>query len=170
MQEENVKRLNLILFYENAIEILYSEYESCFDHFEEVDEQKKITVNWSEPIKKHSLEGKFGLNVPITVLIAFSVELSLKALLFQEEVKVRGKHTIKEYYNKLTIDSQNKIRTYYIEKYSDNFDNAMEENDNVFMIWRYPYENQNEEYLANFTFLYNFQQAIKSVIDWSYRP
>ena len=95
--------------------------------------------------------------VPAIVCIAFSIELGLKELARIEGKNLRG-HKLADLFNKLSSDRQ--ARLVAAAGYTRGvFDLALREATDVFVDWRYVYEEEHSE--ANLGFLQAFAGAVQ---------
>jgi len=82
-----------------------------------------------------------ALLVPGIVCTAFSIELSLKAVLTIENKKVKKSHKLNDLYGKLSSDSQLLLQNKLPLK-GNNLRNKLTEVSEVFKDWRYIYEEE----------------------------
>lgn len=98
--------------------------------------------------------------IPQLVLISLSCEISLKALYFKyNEKQIKG-HKQNDLYRQLPRDVQDDIKTKMQPDYP-NFDEQLEQNSEIFVEWRYYYE---EAQSAGFTFMENFSGTLASAL------
>jgi hypothetical protein len=92
------------------------------------------------------------LMVPENVCLAFSIELNLKALIYQEEHKPSDIHNIEKLFKQLNGKTQNEIiKEFDVDK--SEFLNDLNLVANAFEFWRYVYENQNNDFSFNISFI-----------------
>lgn len=92
------------------------------------------------------------LMIPGNVCLAFSIELNLKVLIYQENHNPTETHNIEKLFKQLNGKTQNKIiNDLGIGK--SEFLNALNQVANAFEFWRYVYENQNSSFSFNLLFL-----------------
>lgn len=80
--------------------------------------------------------------IPSIVNLAFACELYLKFLLFESGLPKQYEHSLKELYFSLPTNIQEKIINSTEFKDDDDFLKNLEENANIFIDWRYPFENK----------------------------
>ncbi|EAQ32291.1 HEPN domain-containing protein [Idiomarina baltica] len=88
--------------------------------------------------KRCSLKGMIPLGTPSVICGAFSVELSMKSLLYKNGVESKGHHLLK-LMRKLSPEIQNEIRDGLGKKWPD-FEEQLENCDKAFVDWRYAHE------------------------------
>ncbi|MFK5879251.1 MAG: hypothetical protein QM478_07110 [Flavobacteriaceae bacterium] len=103
--------------------------------------------------------------IPSLVLLALSVEMQFKLNIFNETGKEPRIHGLKKLFNSLSSKSQLKVQN-TIEKNlnlsSSEFDLALDENDQVFINWRYLHES-NKTNNAGIAFLKELMHNLKEI-------
>lgn len=88
--------------------------------------------------KRCNLEGMISVGIPSIVCGAFSVELALKAILYNEGVDCKGHHLL-TLMNKLPAEVRNEIQKSLAQEWPD-YDQQLKNCDRAFVDWRYVHE------------------------------
>lgn len=110
--------------------------------------------------------------IPASVMLAFSIELKFKLLIFHEsglEIKNRQGHDLDYLFSKLSTNSQTIIRESVKQELAQRkeviddaqFLNALKVNKDTFMDWRYFYEGKNLQ--VTYNFLQSLHNAAKNL-------
>lgn len=103
--------------------------------------------------------------IPSLVLLALSIEMQLKLLVFKETGNEPRIHGLKKLFKSLSSSTQSKVKSDIINKLnisSTEFNIALDENDLVFVNWRYFHE-ANKPYNAGIAFLKELMFNLKKI-------
>lgn len=140
----------------NKLKLLY---DTAFKEFQKPMIQKNFQKADPEDL---SLAG------PMVVSLALSIELTLKSLLKYQKVKFNNTHKIKDLFHLLDNRSQQSIRAGVESRYDSefvkelNFENELENHNNIFVKLRYGHEK--ESISINIIFLEKFSDVLLNYI------
>lgn len=174
MDENQIKRLNTLLIYEYCAKIIKQESDAAFHKLPKTSNPNKpwleeVNINWAdELLTDDSDQLRFAQAAPHIMILSFTCELAIKALLTQKGIDIKNGHHLDYLFKKLPKKVQENIIRQVLDVLrldEDQFHKNLKVNNKGFTDYRYMYELQYAS--VNDVFLKAFLDATKNELEWT---